>query len=272
MLQTKTGRELTTFLGCTFGVSAVFYCLIFVSGSPSVGQRYIPGLMWTPGLSALATRLLFHRNVRNLGWRWPGTWWAALAYVLPMAYALASYGAIWLLGLGRMDVSRLSEHPLLLVFVGSLFSLVMAAGEEIGWRGFLVPALARSMSFGSTVLASGVIWVIYHAPLILFGEYRNSTTPAWYSMLCFSIMAGSLALPLAWLRLRTDSMWPAAFLHASHNLYVQAILDPITVDTGTTRWLSGEFGAGLALTTAATAWLFWRARAAVTTSSEKAAA
>lgn len=254
--QPTTLKEIATFLALTFSVSTEFYCLILTSSSVSEGQKYIPGLMWAPGLGALATQLLFHRNVRNLGWRWPGAWWAVLAYVLPMAYALAAYGTIWLLGLGRLDVSRLSEHPLLLVFGGSLFSLVMAAGEEIGWRGFLVPALARTMSFGRTVLTSGLIWVIYHAPLILFGEYRNSTTPVWYSMLCFSIMAGSLALPLAWLRLRTNSMWPAALLHASHNLYVQAILDAITVDAGATGWLSGEFGACLAVTAAATAWLF----------------
>jgi hypothetical protein len=38
-------------------------------------------------------------------------------------------------------------------------------------------------------------------------------------------------------------VWPAAILHASHNLFVQALFDRVTVDTGPTKWLTGECGA-----------------------------
>jgi hypothetical protein len=58
-------------------------------------------------------------------------------------------------------------------------------------------------------------------------------------------------------------VWPAAILHASHNLFVQAFFDRVTVNTGPTRWLTSEFGAALAVTIAVTAWLFWRARDAI---------
>jgi hypothetical protein len=58
-------------------------------------------------------------------------------------------------------------------------------------------------------------------------------------------------------------VWPAAILHASHNLFVQGFFDRVTVDTGPTRWLTGEFGAALAVAIGATAWLFWRTRDAV---------
>lgn len=261
--QPSTRKELATFLGLTFSVSMVFYCLILTSSSISEGQAFIPGLMWTPGLSAMVTGLIFHRSVRGLGWRWPGTRWAALAYFLPLAYAASAYGVIWLVGLGRVDISLFKENPPLFVLGGSVLFLLMAAGEEIGWRGFLVPALARTMQLGRIVLVSGAIWVVYHAPLILFGEYHNLSSPRWYSTLCFSVMATSVALILAWLRLRTASVWPAAILHASHGLYVQAFFDQVTVDTGATHWFTGEFGAALAVTTAVTAWVFWRARAQV---------
>jgi membrane protease YdiL (CAAX protease family) len=80
-------------------------------------------------------------------------------------------------------------------------------------------------------------------------------------------MVVSLAFPLAWLRLRSGSVWPCALLHASHNLFIQAFLDRVTVDTGITRWLTTEFGAALALTVGITAWLFWRQRDAVETGS-----
>jgi hypothetical protein len=65
-------------------------------------------------------------------------------------------------------------------------------------------------------------------------------------------------------------VWPAAILHASHNLYVQAFFDRVTVDTGPTKWITGEFGAGLALAFIALALLFWRARDTISTPNDGA--
>ncbi|MEP7348036.1 MAG: CPBP family intramembrane glutamic endopeptidase, partial [Gemmatimonadaceae bacterium] len=93
----------------------------------------------------------------------------------------------------------------------------------------------------------------------LFADY-NSGTPGWYSVLCFAVAVTSLGVAMAWLRLRSGSVWPAAVLHASHNLYVQGFFDRVTVDTGPTKWLTGEFGASLAIALALTAYFFWRAR------------
>jgi membrane protease YdiL (CAAX protease family) len=182
--------------------------------------------------------------------------------MLPLGYATVAYGAVWVTGLGGVDIGRFTINPALFVLVGTIQSLLSATGEELGWRGFLVPTLARTMSLGQTALVSGTIWAAWHVPLILYAGY-NSGTPAWYSVPCFAAMVISLALPLAWLRLRSGSVWPAAILHASHNLFVQGFFDRVTVDTGPTRWLTGEFGAALAVTIGATAWMFWRARGAV---------
>jgi hypothetical protein len=52
--------------------------------------------------------------------------------------------------------------------------------------------------------------------------------------------------------------------HTSHNLYVQGFFDRVTVDTGSTRWLTTEFGAALAITIGVSAWVFWRRRDALT--------
>jgi membrane protease YdiL (CAAX protease family) len=140
--------------------------------------------------------------------------------------------------------------------------LLSATGEELGWRGFLVPTLAQRMSFTHTALVSGAIWAVWHVPLIIFADY-NAGAPTWYSVICFVIMVLGISFPFAWLRLRSGSLWPAAILHATHNLFVQAFFDRVTVDTGPTEWFTSEFGAALALTAVATGWVFWRARDAV---------
>jgi membrane protease YdiL (CAAX protease family) len=258
---------LTTFLALTFASSATFYWLIISGGglrAPS--GRYVFLLMRCPGLSALLTRLVFQRNLRGEGWRpWPPRW-LAMGYLLPVAYATVAYVLVWALGLGGVDLTRFRTPLTTFVFLGTFQATLSATGEELGWRGFLVPALSQRMSFAATALVSGAIWTVWHVPLIVFADY-NAGTSAPYAVFCFAVMVVSLAFPLAWLRLRSGSVWPCALLHASHNLFIQAFLDRVTVDTGITRWLTTEFGAALALTVGITAWLFWRQRDAVETGS-----
>jgi membrane protease YdiL (CAAX protease family) len=258
-----TRAELSTFLGLTFGLSAVFYWLIISAGSLGVhGGAYVFALMWSPGVSALVTRLIFQRNVRGEGWGLGEARWLGLAYILPVIYATVVYGLVWLTGLGGFDLTRFKTPVVTFLVVGLLQSLLSATGEELGWRGFLVPTLAKTMSFRQTALISGSIWAAWHVPLIIGADY-NGGTPAWYSVLCFAVMVISMGFPFAWLRLRSGSVWPAAILHASHNLFVQAFFDRVTVNTGPTRWITSEFGAGLALAFVALAWIFWRARGSI---------
>ena len=254
---------MATFLGLTFALSAVFWWLIVGAGSLRVyGGAYVLALMWCPGVSALATRLAFRWRDSGDGRRSDVVRWASVAYVLPLGYATSAYGIVWATGLGAVDLGRFQGSVAGFLVFGSLQSLLSATGEELGWRGFLVPALARTMSFGRTALLSGAIWAAWHAPLIVLADY-NAGTPSWYAVLWFAVGVISLSFPLAWLRLRSGSFWPPAILHATHNLFVQQFFDPVTVDTGPTRWLTGEFGAVLAVALAATGWLFWRRRASV---------
>ncbi len=252
--------ELLTFLVVTFALSAIFYRIIIAGGGlegPAGG--WVFPLMWCPAVGALSARLVFHRNVRGLGWRWPAWRWAGLAYAVPIGYAIVAYGGVWLTGLGGVDLAKFELNPWLFVGMGTFSSLLLATGEEIGWRGFLVPALAERLSFTRTAVVSGLIWAVWHLPLIVFSDY-NAGTPAWYGILCFAMSVIAVSFPLAWLRLHSGSLWPAAILHGVHNLYVQEFFDRVTVDRGATRWLTGEFGIALALTIGITAWLFWRAR------------
>jgi membrane protease YdiL (CAAX protease family) len=255
---------LTTFLVLTFAGSAVWWWLIISGGSLGVnGGRYVFYLMWTPGTSALLTRLIFQRNLRGQGWMPGAPRYLAIAYFLPIAYAVVAYSIVWAL-VGSVDLARFTTPVATFILLGSLQSLLSATGEELGWRGFLVPALAQRMDFTRTGIVSGAIWAAWHVPLILFADY-NSGTAGWYSVLCFGVAVTAMGVIAAWLRLRSGSVWTAAILHASHNLYVQGFFDRVTVDTGPTKWLTGEFGAALAIAILLTAYVFWTKRAPVAT-------
>ena len=136
-------------------------------------------------------------------------------------------------------------------------SCITALGEEVGWRGFLVPELAKKMSFAKVSLVSGLTWAVWHYPVIVLADYRGST-PVWYSMACFTLMVVAISFAYAWLRLKSGSLWTGMWLHASHNLFVQSYFDRLTVDTGPTGWIIGEFGIGLVIVSVLVAVYYWR--------------
>jgi len=172
-----------------------------------------------------------------------------VSFFLTVGLSVAVYALIWGLGLARFDRAALIEEEptfILLATFGLIASIVLALGEEIGWRGLLVPELATRLGFMQTALLSGGIWSLWHLPLILFYGYR-SDAPLGYALLWGVVGMVAVSFPLAWLRLRSGSLWPAAILHGTHNILVQEILDPLAADTGPTRWLVGEFGCAIPL-------------------------
>jgi membrane protease YdiL (CAAX protease family) len=262
-------RQVITYLVLVFALSSFFYVPMIRSGRMS--QLLILGLMWSPGVAALITRLVYQRNLRGIGWGWGKTRYQGLAYIVPVLAALPVYGLVWATGLGAFTPGRLTgvigrelerEVPfpqalLLLATAGFLMSCLSGLGEEIGWRGLLVPELSRLTSFGGTVLISGTVWAVYHYPLILFSNY-NSGAPKWFVMLCFTWMVFMATIGFNWLRLKSGSVWTAVILHASHNLFIQQVFDGVTTDQGPTEYLTTEFGLGLALANTGIAWICWR--------------
>ncbi len=259
-------KRIATYLGLTFALSAIFYGLILSAGTLTAGDGlYSLGLMWCPGVAAMATTLIFQHSLKGLGWRLGKVRYLLLAYALPLAYAAAAYVVVWLLGLGAFSAEGLPAGQGLPSFlavnatVGVVLSLLSATGEEIGWRGFLVPELAKITSFTKMALLSGAIWAVWHMPLILFADY-HSGAPLWFALTCFTAMIMGISFAFAWLRLRSGSLWPAALMHASHNLFIQQVFDPLTQNTGITPYFTGEFGAALAIAAIVVAYIFWRLR------------
>jgi membrane protease YdiL (CAAX protease family) len=269
-------KKILVFLLLTFASSSVFYYLIASSGSI---QPYAAGLMWCPGVAALITQLVFQHNLRGLGWSLGRFKYLLVSYGLPAIYGGIIYGVAWLTGLGKFVPAEMGEwiiaqwnvgihspyiavvvYTLVMATLGILMSGLTAVGEEIGWRGLLVPELAKETSFTKTALISGVIWAIWHSPGILFADYNNFGAPIWFGLICFVISIVGISFAFTWLRLRSGSLWTGVILHASHNLFIQGIFTPLTADTGITAYVIDEFGLGLALLAVLTAWLFWRKR------------
>jgi hypothetical protein len=187
-----------SYLAITFIITYAIEGALIASGfrltgrPPIYGQLVIAGLMWVPALATILTIKLVTREgfgITNLRF---GSWrpYLASALVAPAAFGVV-YGLTWLLGLGQPDWqladfygqmiaagAPASDMPspgifLPALFVASLFigptlNGIFGFGEELGWRGYLLPKL---MPLGKlkayTIL--GVAWGFWHAPLVLVG-------------------------------------------------------------------------------------------------------
>ena len=229
---------------------------------------------WSPAIAAWIASRRCGRPLASLGWQCPTLRMLAVAYAIPLGYALATYGVVWLTGMGRfpdqvhlaqmtsaLGVSHLPaywpvvalvlHHATLLWLRGCLTSL----GEEIGWRGFLLPELMKLMPFRRAAILSGGIWAVWHFPLILFGGYHGDTEML-YSLACFTLVIIAISFPLSWLRLKSGEVWTCTAFHASHNLFILKLFNPLTQDTGHTRWFVSEFGIVTVIMTLTAAWGF----------------
>jgi hypothetical protein len=74
----------------------------------------------------------------------------------------------------------------------------------------------------------------------------------------YHVTVASLQMSSVWCR-RHLSVEASA--HASHNLLIQNVFDPLTTDTGLTKYITGEFGVALALISLSIAYVFWKKRA-----------
>ena len=63
---------------------------------------------------------------------------------------------------------------------------------------------------------------------------------------------------MAWLRMKSGSIWPAVIMHATHNGVIQAFFDAITKPKPLTPWFIGEFGIALVPFAVLVAWYCWR--------------
>jgi CAAX protease family protein len=273
----RVWKKIGLFYGLTMLFSGIFDAFVLQAGKMEAGNLlYVTGAMWSPALAAFVTKKIFGERIRDLPWKWGPVRYPWFGYLIPIAYTLPVYLVVWFGGLGefadaefvRRTVEQFgwSNFPpaltltlfvLLTATLGLVGKTSRALGEEIGWRGFLVPELAKVVGFPGVGIISGLMWAAYHYPVLLFADY-NAATPPWYALSCFTIIVVADSFILAWLTLRSGSLWPAAIFHGSHNLFIQSIFTPLTRDTGPTKYIIDEFGIGLVVTITIAAIVVWR--------------
>lgn len=215
----------------------VFFRAAGVSESSLISLAAWSAAMWMPGLGAIiATRYGEKQELKMLRLGKLGKkriyFWAWLVPIL----AVIGAGLIsMLIGFGKFDPTFQmiresmeglpdvpeSTIPLLMaaqvvssLTLAPLFNTVFALGEELGWRGYLLPKLLPLGQLPAVII-SGVIWGIWHAPVILQGHnYPDHPVLGVGMMIVFTVL---LSIIFSWLYLKTKSPWAPALAHGTVN-------------------------------------------------------
>lgn len=260
------------FLGILTLLSAICYYAILKLNPTSI---YVGALMMCPALSAFITLKLMKRKISSLPWGLKSLKNLRLSYLIPVAYIMISYVLIWVFGFGdilnqetitewsqELGMEGFSSTVVLLTMivllsvVGVVKNIGSTLGEEIGWRGFFIYELRKVFSFGTVSIISGLIWAIWHWPII-FLIYKGSGNLLFH-VAAFTIMIVAISVILAYYTFKSNSLWPAALFHSVHNIYIQKIFTPLTITNDSSTFWIDEYGLMLPIITIIFAIYFWR--------------
>jgi len=267
----RARRGLLVFFALVALGSGVFQGLLLRSGKP-IGESpwLVYGLMWTPGVASIVARLVFREGFRDVSFRVGGAaGWKAIgfAWLLPPVFGSVVYGLAWATGLASFGVPALADVGLsalgqparLVTLLGisltlvSVLSLVSAAGEEIGWRGYLLTRLIEA-GVPRPVLVSSLVCALWQVPLVVSGQYAAGPSRVLSAAVFVATFVG-IGFTMAYLRLSTGSVWPAIVLHGVWNAVIQGTFDVSTKEPSI--WV-GEAGLLVAAASLAVAWALTR--------------
>ena len=218
-----------------------------LNGIPSLAtQLVVAAAMFCPAIGVLLTRLVTREGFKN-AWLNPHIKGNIKIYLLawfgPAVLTFAGMGIYFLLFPNNLDLSfsymktmmaaagtpyeaQAVPMDLLMtiqcvqaVFLAPVMNFVTCFGEEWGWRGYLLPKISKHFSTIPTLLITGIIWGLWHAPMTIIGH--NYGLGYWgfpftgIAMMCvFCIVLGIF---LSYVTLKTGSCIPAILSHGAIN-------------------------------------------------------
>jgi membrane protease YdiL (CAAX protease family) len=189
---------------------------------------------------------------RQMGWRRSGIrrWPAAIA--VPAAVVFISYGCAVGIGVASFPNIDLSSSSLIdaavNAVIGIVIGVVFALGEEIGWRGFLLPQLQATMSPTRAAVTTGFINGIWHLPLLLLTNAYDTDGKRWIVAPMVVVTVTLAGVFYAWLRTRSATVWPVAIAHSTVNVCFEGLhRTVVTSAPAALAYTAGEAGVGTVL-------------------------
>ncbi len=210
-------------------------------------------ILWscTPTVAALIMLLAVTREgYSKEGWKLLGlhrlglgVWWIAFGGTLLISVAASAI--VWATPLASFVVPDYGIGGASIDFAVEVVfaTLTLSLGEELGWRGYLLPRLL-SMGLRRALVLVGLIWAAWHMPLIFLTPLYHA---AGNKVIVLPLFVGTIVAAsffFGYLRVWTGSVWPASIGHSAHNAAWNA-LEAFTVTSNpvvVNEYLAGDNG------------------------------
>lgn len=210
-------------------------------------QVFIGIMMFFPTLGAIIALLKSKEGLRFIDWRIGKPLYLFLGLVIPALITFFTVIIFERLGLGtnkyftiiegaveiekELFILGTDEQSIFFFFLNfiatgivySLLSGLITLGEEIGWRGYLQKKLLGKNSLLKSLVFLGLIWGIWHLPLILSG-YNYPDYPIIGGLFLFPVTTIFASLFLGFLTIKGRSVWPAVLAHGGVNSIMTVLL------------------------------------------------
>ena len=226
-----------------------------------VTQIILSFAMLCPTIAVLATIKLTKEDILvtgekslNLGISLNGKkkWWFLLGIFTPVIYVELGYLLYYVFFPKAYDLALLDEvvtvfgvkREMLWVvtfyfMLSAIWLSFCALGEEIGWRAYLYPKLEEVMGEGKAILVGGVIWAVWHFPMLYIGHNfgKGYWGEPWTGFAAFTIYCVAIGSVLYFFTKKTKSVWAAGFMHSIHNTIAGAsLLKMMQTEEGVPKW------------------------------------
>lgn len=243
--KTAAKKRLLIFIALTIVIAWIIFSLI-----PICGLTYGKGLsivilaaaMFAPAISSILTRFITKEGFKNMYLR-PHFRGHIKDYLIvyfgPTALLLLSGVIYFLIFPGAFDpklialkelaasssTAGLSAYKLLLIsvleviIIGPVVNIIPTMGEELGWRGYLLPKLREFFSDRYALIITGVIWGIWHIPIIVMGHNYGIYYFGypWLGILTMIVFCVALGVIEGYISIKLESAIPAAMIHSTVN-------------------------------------------------------
>lgn len=242
-------KRIGLFIGLTFTLSwLIIATFIVLGGKWGTLHALITAIiiMFMPMTSTILVQKVIYKQPlkRPLGISFKLNKWWLVAWLLPPLIALTTIGVSLLIPgvtlspemtgfyerfrgiLSPQQIQQIKEqmeslpiHPFWIALIQGLYAAVtinavIGFGEELGWRGFLLKELSH-MNFWKASTIIGIIWGIWHAPLILQGHnYPQHPQIGIIMMTLFCLLLSPI---FTYITIKSKSIIAAAILHGSIN-------------------------------------------------------
>ena len=233
VLKKQIDRGMAVFAFVTIAFLVICSMMYYITKSPT----YLTLLMFTPAISVIISKLICKEKINDLylkpRFKNNAKWYICSYFLTPF---IALFGTLIYFLIFKDDFNPLgSRYAIeagivntkdyvsgllvlipLAILVNPIMGILQCLGEELAWRSYLLPRLSKRYSIRSAVLINGVIWGIWHSPIIAMGYNYGNEHPflGILAMILFCMIIGIIS---SYLFYKTESVWCSVLFHASIN-------------------------------------------------------